>query len=244
MGRHASLRQAGAGACRRRVLLAGAPPGPARNRVDQGLLLSGLDRAAHAVRRAEGRRLCQHRPLVPAGLGDRRYLTATRSASRSGVSLHAKLRRRRGGPMAFAGMNYLAIPIATIAGFAFGAAYYMSLSRRWLAAIGTTKEELAAKGKGSPMPFIVSIVALAIMAWVLAGGIGHLGPGQVTLKNGVISALLMWVASSSPPWRSQRLRAAQGLAYGYRWHPLAGRARYTGHHTGRHHRHDGRVNEA
>ena len=104
--------------------------------------------------------------------------------------------------MAFAGMNYLAIPIATIAGFAFGAAYYMSLSRRWLAAIGTTKEELAAKGKGSPMPFIVSIVALAIMAWVLAGGIGHLGPGQVTLKNGVISALFMWVASSSPPWRS------------------------------------------
>jgi hypothetical protein len=95
--------------------------------------------------------------------------------------------------MAFAGMNYLAIPIATIAGFVFGAAYYISLSRRWLAAIGTTKEELAAKGKGSPMPFIVSIVALALMAWVLAGGIGHLGPGQVTLKNGVISALFMWV---------------------------------------------------
>jgi hypothetical protein len=36
-------------------------------------------------------------------------------------------------------------------------------------------------------------VALAIMAWVLAGGIAHLGPGQVTLKNGVISALFMWV---------------------------------------------------
>ena len=33
-------------ACRRRVLLAGARPGPARNRAYQGLLLSGLDRAA------------------------------------------------------------------------------------------------------------------------------------------------------------------------------------------------------
>jgi hypothetical protein len=95
--------------------------------------------------------------------------------------------------MAFAGMNYLAILMATIAGFAFGAAYYMSLSRQWLAAIGTTKEELAAKGRRSPMPFIVSIVALAIMAWILAGGIGHLGPGQVTLKNGVFSALFMWL---------------------------------------------------
>ena len=95
--------------------------------------------------------------------------------------------------MAFAGINYLAVLIATVAGFAFGAAYYMSLSRPWLAAMGKTKEELAAAGKGSPVPFIVSIVALAIMAWVLAGGIGHLGPGQVTLKNGVISALFVWL---------------------------------------------------
>ena len=95
--------------------------------------------------------------------------------------------------MAFAGINYLAVLIATVAGFAFGAAYYMALSRPWLAAMGKTKEELAAAGKRSPVPFIVSIVALLIMAWVLAGGIGHLGPGQVTLKNGVISALFMWL---------------------------------------------------
>ena len=95
--------------------------------------------------------------------------------------------------MAFAGINYLAVLIATVAGFAFGAAYYMTLSKPWLAAMGKTKEELAAAGKGSPLPFIVSIVALAIMAWVLAGTLGHLGPGQVTLKNGVISALFVWL---------------------------------------------------
>ncbi len=88
-------------------------------------------------------------------------------------------------------MNWLAILIATVAGFAFGAAYYMSLSKPWLAAIGKTKEQIAAEGKGSPLPFIVSIVALAVMAVVLAGTIGHVGP--VTLKNGVVSALFMWV---------------------------------------------------
>ncbi|MBY0325229.1 MAG: DUF1761 domain-containing protein [Reyranella sp.] len=88
-------------------------------------------------------------------------------------------------------MNWLAILIATVAGFAFGAAYYMSLSKPWLAAIGKTKEQIAAEGKGSPLPFIVSIVALAVMAVVLAGTIGHVGP--VTLKSGVISALFMWV---------------------------------------------------
>jgi hypothetical protein len=88
-------------------------------------------------------------------------------------------------------MNWLAILIATIAGFAFGATYYMSLSRPWLAAIGKTKEQIAAEGKGSPLPFIISIVALAVMAMVLAGTIGHLGP--VMLKNGVVTALFMWV---------------------------------------------------
>jgi hypothetical protein len=67
--------------------------------------------------------------------------------------------------MTFAGMNWLAILIATIAGFAFGAAYYMSLSKPWLAAIGKTKEQITAEGKGSPLPFIISIVALAGM-WV------------------------------------------------------------------------------
>ena len=93
--------------------------------------------------------------------------------------------------MNFAGMNILAIGLAAVAGFAFGAVYYMSLSRQWLAAIGKTKEEIS--GKRSIAPFITSFVALVVMAWVLAGTLGHLGPGQVTLKTGVISALFVWV---------------------------------------------------
>ena len=93
--------------------------------------------------------------------------------------------------MAFAGINYLAVLIAAVAAFAFGAAYYISLSRPWLAAVGMTKEQMAAKR--SPAPFIVSIVALLVMAWVLAGSIGHLGPGQVTARNGVISGLFLWL---------------------------------------------------
>ena len=93
--------------------------------------------------------------------------------------------------MAFAGMNVLAILAAAVAAFAWGAAYYMTLSRQWLAAVGMTKQQLGEKR--SPVPFIISFVALIVMAWVLAGTIGHLGPGQVTLKNGIISALFIWV---------------------------------------------------
>jgi hypothetical protein len=31
------------------------------------------------------------------------------------------------------------------------------------------------------------------MAWVLAGVIGHLGPGQATLWNGVVSGFFIWL---------------------------------------------------
>ena len=92
--------------------------------------------------------------------------------------------------MTFAGMNYLAILIAAIAAFGWGAGYYTTLSRQWLAAVGLTKEQMQSR---SPTPFIISFVALLIMAWVLAGMLGHLGPGQVTLKNGIISALFLWL---------------------------------------------------
>jgi hypothetical protein len=94
--------------------------------------------------------------------------------------------------MNFAGMNVLAIGLAAVAGFAFGSVYYMALSARWLEAVEKTREQLMPSGKPKPGPFVVSAVALVVMAWVLAGTLGHLGAGQVTLKNGVISALLLW----------------------------------------------------
>jgi hypothetical protein len=93
--------------------------------------------------------------------------------------------------MTFAGVNYLAILIAALAGFGWGAIYYMTLSKQWLAAVGLTEEQLGQKR--SPVPFIISFVALVVMAWVLAGTLGHLGPGQVTLKNGIVSALFLWL---------------------------------------------------
>ena len=95
--------------------------------------------------------------------------------------------------MNFAGMSILAIAVAAVAGFAFGSIYYMAMSARWLEAVEKTKEQLMPSGKPKPGPFIVSAVALVVMAWVLAGTLGHLGPGQVTLKNGIISALFLWV---------------------------------------------------
>ena len=93
--------------------------------------------------------------------------------------------------MTFAGVNYLAIILAAAAAFVWGAAHYMTLSKQWLNAVGMTREQL--QSARSPVPFAISFVALVVMAWVLAGTLGHLGPGQVTVKNGIISGLFLWL---------------------------------------------------
>lgn len=93
--------------------------------------------------------------------------------------------------MAFAGHNYLAIVLAALVGYGFGAVYYTALGRVWLAAIGQTEADV--KARASLVPYIIALAALLVMATMLAGVLGHLGPGQVTLKNGVISALFVFV---------------------------------------------------
>lgn len=101
--------------------------------------------------------------------------------------------------MTFTGVNYLAILAAALAGWVIGAAWYMSLSKQWVAAHGKTMEEFkaqadAAKGTSQAwMPYLLAFVAELIMAWVLAGLLAHLGPGETTVWNGIVSALFVWV---------------------------------------------------
>jgi len=98
--------------------------------------------------------------------------------------------------MTFAGINYLAILIAAIIGWLAGAAYYSAFGTRWVAAQGKTMEEFKARQaslKGTPaawLPFALAFVADLLMAWVLAGMVGHLG--SVTIRSAVISALFAW----------------------------------------------------
>ena len=93
--------------------------------------------------------------------------------------------------MHFAGISYLGVLLAGVAGFAFGAAYYTTFGKYWMAALGKTKEEI--ERDKSAMPFIIAAVAQLVIAFVLAGTIGHLGDGMVTVRNGVITGLFIWV---------------------------------------------------
>jgi hypothetical protein len=101
--------------------------------------------------------------------------------------------------MSFAGIDYLAILVAAVAGWLIGAVWYVALSKPWVAAHGWTIEEFkrrAEANKGTPaawLPFVLAFVAELVMAWVLAGLVGHLGPGQVTVWNGIVSAAFVWL---------------------------------------------------
>jgi hypothetical protein len=96
--------------------------------------------------------------------------------------------------MTFAGINYLAVFIAGLAAFGFGAVFYITLSRPWMNAMGWSSEQQAAMKQGGmntgTAPFVVSIVANLVMAWVLAGVIGHMG--AITVRSGLISGAFVW----------------------------------------------------
>jgi hypothetical protein len=79
--------------------------------------------------------------------------------------------------MAFAGLNYLAIVAAAVAGWVIGTALHWPFTR---------------KRPKKIQAFLLAFTACLIMAWMLAGVLGHLGPGQVTLRNGIISAAFLW----------------------------------------------------
>lgn len=96
--------------------------------------------------------------------------------------------------MHFAGLSLFAIVLAAVVSFMFGWLWYGILfPKQWMAAAGKTEADLKAQGGPTPTPFVISFVALLVMAWVLAGVIGHPGTGAITLRSGVIAGALMWL---------------------------------------------------
>ena len=93
--------------------------------------------------------------------------------------------------MAFAGMNYLSIVVAALAGFGVGAIWYMVLGTAWLDALGKTEDDIKGSGAAQAMPFIIALVADLVMAIMLAGLMGHLG--DVSVRGGLISGFFIWV---------------------------------------------------
>jgi len=94
--------------------------------------------------------------------------------------------------MTFVGYSWVGILAAAIAGYFVGSVWYGVLGERWLSALRLTKDDLN-KDKGTPkffVPFVLAFIADLVMAFVLAGIVGHLG--DITVRSGVISAAFVW----------------------------------------------------
>lgn len=87
------------------------------------------------------------------------------------------------------GVNWIAVLVAGVASFAFGAAYYMSLSKPWMAAVGKTEAEVEANN--NPMVFVVAIVAQLVMAYTMARVM--LWQGDMSIGAGISIAITLWV---------------------------------------------------
>ena len=92
--------------------------------------------------------------------------------------------------MSFAGVNYLAVIIATLAGFGLGTVWYTVLAKPWMRAVGKTEADRPQRG-AQILLFATAMVALFVMALMLAGLMAHIG--DVTVRGGVISGFFVWL---------------------------------------------------
>lgn len=89
--------------------------------------------------------------------------------------------------MMFSGINYLAVVIAAAVGFAAGAVWYRVFGTAWMTALGRSAAEL----KPKPGPFVIAGIAQLLMAYMLAGVLGHMG--SVNMQNGIVGAAFIWL---------------------------------------------------
>lgn len=99
--------------------------------------------------------------------------------------------------MTYMNIDLVSVCVAALAAWILGFIYYTVLSGPWLAAMGKTKDE-ACENK-SYVPFAVALLASFVTAYVLAGLLNHVVPGNITVKNGVISAAYVWLGFILPP---------------------------------------------
>src|SRR5262245_39137820 len=92
--------------------------------------------------------------------------------------------------------QYLGVLVAAVAAFAFGALWYgLLFGRQWMAARGLSEAEAKARTGPSPVPFIITFIALLVMALMLSGVLVHLALSgrTVSARTGAISGFLLWL---------------------------------------------------
>jgi Protein of unknown function (DUF1761) len=111
-------------------------------------------------------------------------------------------------------MEFVNVIAAAIAAFAFGAVWYIAMSRPWMAASGVTEEQ---QKSGGPMPFVIGLVAMVIVAGMmrhLLGSSGVTSVGGGAIAGFGVGAFLItpWVAMNYAfAMRKQALTVIDGV---------------------------------
>lgn len=85
-------------------------------------------------------------------------------------------------------VNWLGVIVAAVAAMAFGAAWYMTLSKQWIAAIDKTREQLDASWR----PYAWCFAAELVMAYFIALVTPALF-GIVDVWTGMVAGAHMWL---------------------------------------------------
>ncbi len=103
-------------------------------------------------------------------------------------------------------MGILAVLAAAVASYAFGAIWYMLLSKPWMAAAGLTEDTINQK---NPVPYIVAFVMCVLVAGMMRHIFGM--SGVETVWEGIVSGfgLGLFIAT---PWLA--------TCYGFSQRPL------------------------
>ena len=93
-------------------------------------------------------------------------------------------------------MEIVNVLAAAVAAFAFGAVWYIAMSKPWMAASGVTEDQQKASG---PLPFVIGLAAMVLVAGMMRhilGGSGVTSVGGGAIAGFGIGAFLItpWVA--------------------------------------------------
>lgn len=95
--------------------------------------------------------------------------------------------------MDFSGVNFIAIALAVVAGMATGAVWYGVFAKAWMRAAGLNESDIEQK----PSLYLVAAVCQIVIAYLLAGLVGHLG--SHSLSGGMITAFFCWLGFCLAP---------------------------------------------
>lgn len=100
-------------------------------------------------------------------------------------------------------MQFLAVILAAASAYAFGALWYMLLSKQWMTAAGVTEEKIAASGgRSNPKPYVVSAISVILVAGMMrhifaVSGIDGLGVGLMAGFGLGLFIATPWIATNN-----------------------------------------------